>query len=141
MISLVRLSLSSASMNLHQSSWTTSNLVVSTSLFFGSLIGCLLHSKKSISIGHPNSIISQQIIKKFVLTGGPCSGKTTSMEKIQVFLRERGFRVFVATGNVSIPKSYDLKIFRWLNLYLDLISVSRGCHHNVFKRCLTSRFR
>ena len=35
-------------------------------------------------------------IYKFVLTGGPCSGKTTAMERIQVFLRERGFRVFVA---------------------------------------------
>ena len=40
--------------------------------------------------------ISRKIVKKFVLTGGPCSGKTTSMERIQVFLRERGFRVFVA---------------------------------------------
>lgn len=37
-----------------------------------------------------------QKIYKFVLTGGPCSGKTTSMERLQVFLRERGFRVFVA---------------------------------------------
>jgi predicted ATPase len=35
-------------------------------------------------------------IYKFVLTGGPCSGKTTASERIQVFLRERGFRVFVA---------------------------------------------
>ena len=29
-------------------------------------------------------------IHKFVLTGGPCSGKTTAMEKLQGFLRERG---------------------------------------------------
>ena len=29
-------------------------------------------------------------IYKFVLTGGPCSGKTTAMERLQVFLRERG---------------------------------------------------
>ena len=37
-----------------------------------------------------------QKIYKFVLTGGPCSGKTTALERLQVFLRERGFRVFVA---------------------------------------------
>ena len=35
-------------------------------------------------------------IYKFVLTGGPCSGKTTAMERLQVFLRERG-----AMANVS----------------------------------------
>lgn len=34
-------------------------------------------------------------IYKFVITGGPCAGKTTAMERLQVFLRERGFRVFV----------------------------------------------
>ena len=37
-----------------------------------------------------------QKIYKFVLTGGPCSGKTTALERLQVFLSERGFRVFVA---------------------------------------------
>ena len=34
-------------------------------------------------------------IYKFVITGGPCAGKTTAMERMQVYLRERGFRVFV----------------------------------------------
>ena len=33
-------------------------------------------------------------IYKFVITGGPCAGKTTAMERMQVYLRERGFRVF-----------------------------------------------
>ena len=32
-------------------------------------------------------------IYKFVLTGGPCSGKTTAMERLQVFLRERGAKI------------------------------------------------
>lgn len=32
---------------------------------------------------------------KFVLTGGPCSGKTTAVDRLQQFLSERGFRVFV----------------------------------------------
>ncbi len=29
-----------------------------------------------------------------VLTGGPCAGKTTALERLSAFLRERGFRVF-----------------------------------------------
>ena len=36
-------------------------------------------------------------IYKFVITGGPCAGKTTAMERLQVFLRERGFRVFIVS--------------------------------------------
>jgi predicted ATPase len=39
---------------------------------------------------------TNQRVYKFVLTGGPCSGKTTALERLQVFLRERGFRVLVA---------------------------------------------
>ena len=37
----------------------------------------------------------EKLYYKFVITGGPCAGKTTAMERLQVFLRERGFRVFV----------------------------------------------
>jgi putative protein kinase ArgK-like GTPase of G3E family len=37
-------------------------------------------------------LASNQKIYRFVLTGGPCSGKTTAMEKLQVFLRERGVK-------------------------------------------------
>jgi len=39
---------------------------------------------------------SSEKVYKFVITGGPCSGKTTAMERLPVFLRERGFRVFIA---------------------------------------------
>ena len=39
-------------------------------------------------------LASNQKIYRFVLTGGPCSGKTTAMEKLQVFLRERGKEKF-----------------------------------------------
>eukprot|EP01035_Chromulina_nebulosa_P018953 gene18953-24761_t len=46
--------------------------------------------------------MSNKIVKKFVITGGPCSGKTTALERIQVFLRERGFRVFVAPEAATI---------------------------------------
>ena len=34
-------------------------------------------------------------IFKFVLTGGPCGGKTTAMARLQGYLKERGFRVFI----------------------------------------------
>ena len=42
-----------------------------------------------------NATLSDAPLYKFVITGGPCAGKTTAMERLQVFLRERGFRVFV----------------------------------------------
>ena len=42
-----------------------------------------------------NNMTRDGQIYKFVITGGPCAGKTTAMERLQVFLRERGFRVFV----------------------------------------------
>uniref|UniRef100_A0A6U4GPQ9 NadR/Ttd14 AAA domain-containing protein n=1 Tax=Phaeomonas parva TaxID=124430 RepID=A0A6U4GPQ9_9STRA len=34
-------------------------------------------------------------IFKFVLTGGPCAGKTTSLMRLSTFLRDRGFLVYV----------------------------------------------
>ena len=81
------------------------NLLVSSSLFLGAMGALLSQSRKNAAKHNPSSYVnSQRIIKKIVLTGGPCSGKTTSMEKIQVFLRERGFRVFVATGKL-LPTS------------------------------------
>eukprot|EP00163_Fabomonas_tropica_P032753 TRINITY_DN834_c0_g1_i9.p1 TRINITY_DN834_c0_g1~~TRINITY_DN834_c0_g1_i9.p1 ORF type:complete len:357 (-),score=67.24 TRINITY_DN834_c0_g1_i9:117-1187(-) len=33
-------------------------------------------------------------IYRFVLTGGPCAGKTTALARLSAFLRGRGFRVF-----------------------------------------------
>ena len=33
-------------------------------------------------------------IYKIVLTGGPCAGKTTALDRLAAYLRERGFRVF-----------------------------------------------
>lgn len=41
-------------------------------------------------------------IHKFVISGGPCSGKTTALERIQSFLRERGFRVFTVPEAATI---------------------------------------
>lgn len=36
-------------------------------------------------------------IPKLVITGGPCSGKTTGMAKLQTTLRGLGYRVYIAT--------------------------------------------
>lgn len=33
-------------------------------------------------------------IYKLVLTGGPCSGKTTALEELKSFLTKHGFKVF-----------------------------------------------
>ena len=33
-------------------------------------------------------------VKKIVLTGGPCAGKTTSLVKIMEYFSSRGFKVF-----------------------------------------------
>lgn len=33
-------------------------------------------------------------VHRFVLTGGPCAGKTTALARISNYLRQRGFRVF-----------------------------------------------
>ncbi len=44
---------------------------------------------------HVDKVINKNSIYKFVLTGGPCGGKTTAMARLQGFLKERGFRVFI----------------------------------------------
>lgn len=40
-----------------------------------------------------NSIIPPHPIYKIVMTGGPCGGKTTCLERLSNYLRERGFEV------------------------------------------------
>ena len=41
---------------------------------------------------------------KFVLTGGPCGGKTTGLARLSSFLRERGFLV------CSVPEAFTLMV-------------------------------
>ena len=41
-------------------------------------------------------VCSSELVQKFVLTGGPCGGKTTALARLREFLEERGFRVFIA---------------------------------------------
>jgi len=47
-----------------------------------------------------------QKLYKFVISGGPCAGKTTAMERLPVYLTERGFRVF------TVPEAATMA---WLN--------------------------
>ena len=59
---------------------------------------------------------SNNKIYKFVLTGGPCSGKTTAMEKLQVFLRERGDGILCLCNDYLISITHA-KLFFYLYLY------------------------
>ncbi|KAH7479653.1 hypothetical protein PRIC1_008807 [Phytophthora ramorum] len=71
-------------------------------------------------------------IYKFVLTGGPCAGKTTSLDRLSTFFRDRGFRVYVVpeastllqTGGAFFLdlKEKDILNFQWqiLNLQISL---------------------
>ena len=50
----------------------------------------------SISLTRGNSIITDsKTVQKFVFTGGPCGGKTTSLERVRAFLGQYGIRVYV----------------------------------------------
>jgi hypothetical protein len=43
-----------------------------------------------------NSIITDsKTVQKFVFTGGPCGGKTTSLERVRAFLGQYGIRVYI----------------------------------------------
>ena len=42
-------------------------------------------------------VCSSELVQKFVLTGGPCGGKTTALARLREFFEERGFRAFIAT--------------------------------------------
>ena len=49
-----------------------------------------------ISLTRGNSIITDsKTVQKFVFTGGPCGGKTTSLERVRAFLGQYGIRVYV----------------------------------------------
>lgn len=69
-------------------------------------------------------------IYKFVLTGGPCAGKTTSLDRLSTYFRDRGFRVYVVpeastllqTGGAFFLdlKESDILNFQWQILKLQM---------------------
>uniref|UniRef100_A0A7R9U9S5 NadR/Ttd14 AAA domain-containing protein n=1 Tax=Pinguiococcus pyrenoidosus TaxID=172671 RepID=A0A7R9U9S5_9STRA len=73
--------------------------------------------------GRPDPLNSEDGVPpifKFVLTGGPCAGKTTSLMRLSTFLRDRGFLVYVVpeaatllfTNGVSF-KDLESETFRF----------------------------
>ena len=41
------------------------------------------------------------MVKRIVLTGGPCAGKTTILSKIEQDLLERGYKVFIVRESAT----------------------------------------
>jgi len=62
-----------------------------------------IHEEEKMN-GIPSSPTSPYYVPlyKIVLTGGPCSGKTTGLARVSSFLRERGFRVFTVPEAATI---------------------------------------
>ena len=50
---------------------------------------------------------------KFVLTGGPCGGKTTALARLSSYLRERGFEVFTVPEafTICVNNGFDFNYF------------------------------
>ena len=80
-------SATSSSSNNSSTTTTTSKLVSNTTLVPRSPTR---QKNNSLSL----NTCSSERVQKFVLTGGPCGGKTTALARIRTFLGERGFRVF-----------------------------------------------
>ncbi|CAN0311784.1 unnamed protein product [Discosporangium mesarthrocarpum] len=53
------------------------------------------------------------MVYKFVMTGGPCAGKTTAMEAVSSHFKEKGFRVF------TVPEAATLLFNNGIS-YLEL---------------------
>ena len=56
----------------------------------------------NLSEAEINSIIPPHPIYKIVMTGGPCGGKTTCLERLSNYLRERGFEVITWCAHVVL---------------------------------------
>ncbi|CAJ1946441.1 unnamed protein product [Cylindrotheca closterium] len=66
---------------------------------------------KSISPAETNLQSKEKIpFFKFVLTGGPCAGKTTALARIYSYLRERGFEVITCPECFTILASNGLSL-------------------------------
>ena len=56
-------------------------------------------------------------IKRIVLTGGPCAGKTTALVRITEYFSNRGFKVFTIP---EVPTLYSLSGWSYLTPNHDL---------------------
>lgn len=55
-------------------------------------------------------VCSSERVQKFVLTGGPCGGKTTALARLREFFEERGFRVFIAPEAATMLWSNGMSV-------------------------------
>ena len=62
---------------------------------------------RSVSV---RSTTTYKRVQKFVLTGGPCGGKTTALARLREFLEERGFRVYVAPEAATTLWSNGMRV-------------------------------
>ena len=83
-------------------------------------------TEPSLSLAVPKDDPAEQLqqflssnnkVYKFVLTGGPCSGKTTAMERLQVFLRER--------GTILFDNSYDCFFINYFPKWLLSLAIRK----------------
>jgi predicted ATPase len=84
-----RTSINSSGANLAQSCVAGQRSFSEGALGFAMESSGLVQRQRSFSEGE-----AAQPIFKFVLTGGPCAGKTTALARLGGFLGERGFRVY-----------------------------------------------
>ena len=57
---------------------------------------------KDISQAESHVLTKSAPFHKFVLTGGPCGGKTTALARLSSYLRERGFEV------ITVPEAFTI---------------------------------
>ena len=55
-----------------------------------------------MTLAETNILIKAAPFYKFVLTGGPCGGKTTALARLSSYLRERGFEV------ITVPEAFTI---------------------------------
>ncbi len=58
---------------------------------------------------------------KFILTGGPCGGKTTALARLSSFLRERGFEVIACAEVYTIFASNGMSFDFYSTEGMDLV--------------------
>jgi predicted ATPase len=72
--------------------------------------GLLPNETYLLSEAERNLLLSQIPFYKFVLTGGPCGGKTTALARLYTFLRERGFEVITCPETFTILASNGMSL-------------------------------
>lgn len=73
----------------------------------------ILSGSTSIPSAEKNLLVREAPFYKFVLTGGPCGGKTTALARLSSYLRERGFEVFTVPEafTICVNNGFDFNYF------------------------------